>query len=531
MSSKTLFLFLIFIIAVPVRSQINISGTVQDSRTKAPVAGANIKLIGLNLVTTTTDADGKFTLSGTSLLQSNSRRKAGAPVVDPKSLLYWHDADGAALIRILDISGRQCAVVFRGEITSGFWRITPPVLSAGMYLCMFETPNGVHAVRFLVQAPSYGTGNGTMLRLPECDNESYAGAMAKQKVASLPVDSLLVTKDGFRPSYVALTTYQQTDVNILLEDTSASITNEATIIPDSSWTCFMPEGIPPPQLGTVAFHITLQYSAIHDVGITKFGHRRQFDIKGGTITGDRIDGTVLTGGLDYELTLSNGSIELEQIDILRANNIPILMRNAGVAPADDKTVRVVLDFEAPNSSSFTWLNTGKFAANRIVDTVAKTIQLEVYDISKVALPQTHVQIKDPTGVVNQTWECVKLTGSQGTTIFTENVSLGTSISIGASKRGSRNIIPITGGTTTGRVVGKILDGGADYQLSGLDARYTLAPSDGEFIVVRNCGSNGLVPVFEARVDGPYAFLNENKYLSSQPGMSGSGVSITFFERK
>jgi hypothetical protein len=331
--------------------------------------------------------------------------------------------------------------------------------------------------------------------------------------------------------YFALTTLQETGVNILLEDTTASTTSLATIIPDPSWTCFMPDGIPPPELGTKVFSITLQYSAIHDVGITKFGHRRQFDIKGGTIKGDRIDGTVLTGGLDYELILSNGSVELEQINILRASNSPILMRNAGIAPVSGGPVRVVLDFEAPNSSSFTWLNTGKFAANRVVDSVAKTIVLDVYDISKVTLPETRIQIKDPTGVVNQTWECVKLTGSQGTSVFTESVSLGSSISIGASKRGSRNIIPITGGTMSGRLVGKILNGGADYQLSGLDARYTLQANDGEYIVVRNCGSGGLVPVFEARVDGPYAFLNENKYLSSQPGMSGGGVSITFYEIK
>ncbi|WP_143440883.1 DUF3237 family protein, partial [Klebsiella pneumoniae] len=95
-------------------------------------------------------------------------------------------------------------------------------------------------------------------------------------------------------------------------------------------TCFMPDGIPPPEAGVAVFSIKLQYSAIHDVGITKFGHRRQFDISGGTITGTRINGTVFTGGLDYELTLSNGSIELEQINILRADNTPILMRNAGV---------------------------------------------------------------------------------------------------------------------------------------------------------------------------------------------------------
>lgn len=133
-------------------------------------------------------------------------------------------------------------------------------------------------------------------------------------------------------------------------------------------------------------------------------------------------------------------------------------------------MRVVLDFEVPNSSLFAWLNTGKFIANRIVDTVAKTIQLNVCGILKAALPDARIQIKDPVNVPNQTWECFQLTGGQGASVFTENAMLGTSISIGASKRRSGNIIPITGGTMSGRVVGKIFNGGADYQLSGLDAR-------------------------------------------------------------
>ena len=110
------------------------------------------------------------------------------------------------------------------------------------------------------------------------------------------------------------------------------------------------------------------------------------------------------------------------------------------------------------------------------------------------------------------------------------------LTVSNAKRGSRNIIPITGGTTTGKVAGKILNGGADYQLAGssgstLDARYTLAPSNGEFIIVRNCGPiNGLTPVFEARTDGSFAFLNTGKFLSSAPGAGSGGVSITFYER-
>jgi hypothetical protein len=117
------------------------------------------------------------------------------------------------------------------------------------------------------------------------------------------------------------------------------------------------------------------------------------------------------------------------------------------------------------------------------------------------------------------------------------VTLGSTIGVNGGKRGSRNIIPITGGTTSGKVVGSILSGGADYQLAGsagttLDARYTLAPGDGEFIIVRNCGpANALVPVFETRAAGPYAFLNEGKFLSSSPSVGSGGVSITFSERK
>ena len=53
----------------------------------------------------------------------------------------------------------------------------------------------------------------------------------------------------------------------------------------------------------------------------------------------------------------------------------------------------------------------------------------------------------------------------------------------------------------------------------LDARYTIETNDGELIIVRNCGlASGLVPVFETRVDGKYAYLNDGLWLSSSPGI-------------
>jgi hypothetical protein len=313
---------------------------------------------------------------------------------------------------------------------------------------------------------------------------------------------------------------------------------QATLVPDPSWTCSMPDGIPPPTAGTPAFSVALTVSATHDVGNTQFGHRRQLDVSGGTITGDKLKGTVVTGGLDYELTLSTGAMELEEVLIWKtSDNVTIFTRICGVAAPGDSIVRIVPDIEAPTSGSYAWLNTTKLVGTRVVDAAGGKITLDVYDVSKVTVGDPKVQLKDPAGVPNVSWNCVTATGSNGASVFTENVTLGSTVTVSNAKRGSRNIIPITGGTTTGKVSGKILNGGADYQLAAsggttLDARYTLSPSNGEFIIVRNCGPiNGLTPVFEARTDGSYAFLTTGKFLSSAPGSGSGGVSITFYERQ
>jgi hypothetical protein len=161
----------------------------------------------------------------------------------------------------------------------------------------------------------------------------------------------------------------------------------------------------------------------------------------------------------------------------------------------------------------------------------------VYDVSKVTAAEPRTTLKDPAGVPNQPWDCSTMTGAKGDSVFTESVGIGSSLAVGASKRGTRNVIPITGGSVTGKVTGKVLPGGADFQIvSGtakLDARYTLASNDGgEFIVIRNCGPFGaLIPQFETRADGPYAFLNANTFVSSDPGSAAGGVSITMYERK
>src|SRR5204863_9731231 len=121
---------------------------------------------------------------------------------------------------------------------------------------------------------------------------------------------------------------------------------------------------------------TLQLGAIHDVGNTQYGRRRIIDVKGGSLTGDRVQASFLAGGLDLELTLSSGTIELEELDVLRTNdNALIYMRSCGVAAAGDTIVRVVPDIEVANGSAYAWLNTAKLAGTRALDTAAGTLTL------------------------------------------------------------------------------------------------------------------------------------------------------------
>jgi hypothetical protein len=319
---------------------------------------------------------------------------------------------------------------------------------------------------------------------------------------------------------------------------SAATDKAKAIIPDASWTCGMPEGIPRPENGTPILEAQMKLDQVYDVGKTQYG-QRQVLVGQGTVTGAKIQGSVQPGALDFQLTLSTGVVEVEQVMVIKTSDGKyIYMRNAGTGTSAGD-VRVVMDFEAPNGSSSEWLNTGKYVARRTVDLTAKTLKLTVYEVSEAAAKINAVQavsVSKPADVPPQPWDYRKVSPSEtrGEAFITEVVALGGSTSVGASKRGNRNIIPITGGTLTGTITGKVVPGGADFQNfsngPAIDARYLWQADNGEIIIVRNTGPMGsLIPIFEAKVDGKYAWLNSGTYMSSNPGMGAGGVSLTMYK--
>jgi hypothetical protein len=311
------------------------------------------------------------------------------------------------------------------------------------------------------------------------------------------------------------------------------------LVPHASWDCGMKDGIPTPETGGLIFEAQMKLDRVAAIGKTPYGKRRVAVGLEGSLSGAKLTGTVMSGALDLELTLSNGTVEVEQIFVFKTGDGKyIYSRSAGVGP-DANDIRIAMDFEAPNGSSAEWLNSGKYVARRILDETAKTLTVRVYDVSTVAIPTgaaNVIRIVKPMDARPQPWDnrMKGATEKQGQELIVEAVGLSPSQRVGASKRGVRNIIPITGGDLSGRITGKVLSGGADYQnLSGppaIDARYLWQAADGEIIIVRNTASTGgLVPTFEARVNGPYAYLNTGLFLSSNPGVANGGVKITMYD--
>ena len=324
---------------------------------------------------------------------------------------------------------------------------------------------------------------------------------------------------------------------ILLGITEMPDDKEKILIPHESWNCGMADGIPKPENGILVLEANMRLQKMYNLGKTQYGQRQVFVVQSGSITGSKITGSVMSGGLDFQIDLSNGAMEIEQLLMIKTNDGHyIYLRSAGTA-ANQNDVRMVPNFEAPNSSSYSWLNSGKYVGRRIVDPVAGTMKISVYDISGLTIKPDSTNtftVTEPTDVKNQPWEYRKASSEKnGNTFINESVNLGSSQSVGATKSGNRNVIPITGGTVTGNINAKIIAAGADYQnLSNpatIDARYLWETDDGEIIIVRNGGQFGtLVPTFEVREDSKYSYLNTKLYLSSNPAMGASGVSITFY---
>lgn len=109
------------------------------------------------------------------------------------------------------------------------------------------------------------------------------------------------------------------------------------------------------------------------------------------------------------------------------------------------------------------------------------------------------------------------------------VTIAAPVEVGHTAAGLRRMIPITGGTVTGpRVNGKVMAGGADFQLilSGgtqahLDARYVIELEDGSRVFVQNTALRVASLENSQRIMNGQAVNPDEVYFRCQPKLEAS----------
>jgi hypothetical protein len=103
--------------------------------------------------------------------------------------------------------------------------------------------------------------------------------------------------------------------------------------------------------------VTLDKAVV--VGDTAFGHRQYIPITGGSVTGPRLKGKVLSGGWDWQLQLANGCTSLAAEYKLQAEDGAIIyVSNKGLLCGAGKVFTRPV-FEAPKGA-YEWMTEGTF---------------------------------------------------------------------------------------------------------------------------------------------------------------------------
>ena len=120
---------------------------------------------------------------------------------------------------------------------------------------------------------------------------------------------------------------------------------------------------PPPRL-EFAFEEIVTLGQAIPVGETPLGRRNIIPITGGTFAGPGIQGTIIAGGWDWQLTRSDGCTEIEADYMIRTDDgVVINVINVGALcpPEPGRTGPAVTQprFEAPKGK-YEWLNRSAF---------------------------------------------------------------------------------------------------------------------------------------------------------------------------
>lgn len=102
------------------------------------------------------------------------------------------------------------------------------------------------------------------------------------------------------------------------------------------------DGQPPVPSLEYAFEVVAELGPLQDHGMTRAGHRRVIPVTGGSITGS-FDGSIVSGGADWQTVRADGSIEIDgRYSACAADGALLYIRAQGVRSGDPAVLEALL---------------------------------------------------------------------------------------------------------------------------------------------------------------------------------------------
>ncbi len=142
------------------------------------------------------------------------------------------------------------------------------------------------------------------------------------------------------------------------------------------------QATPPPAAlqSEFVYEAVVEIGAPVEIGNTAKGHRRYIPITGGSFQGDKLRGTVLPGGADWQTERPDGVTEVDALYSMQCDDgTVIVVHNCGVIADQGRYLRTAPRFEAPDGPH-AWLTRAQFVGSVAAGPRPGTVTIRVFRV-------------------------------------------------------------------------------------------------------------------------------------------------------
>lgn len=153
--------------------------------------------------------------------------------------------------------------------------------------------------------------------------------------------------------------------------------------------------LPPPPALVPMTHIRCEVGALVTLGPAKYGERRYVPLGGGTVQGPELNGTLVEGGVDWQVNRADGVLDIAAHYVIRAHDGGLIevqsdgmrhgppevlaqLARGETVPRDAYFFRTLMRFQ---TGAPAWLHLNKVMALAVGQREARAVLLDVYRIT------------------------------------------------------------------------------------------------------------------------------------------------------